>query len=109
MNSCRIVIRLLVGSGLVMGAAGHGARAAESGSKPVLSTEATEALARAESGVALATAKKALWTTAASALAQAQEAAKQQDNAAVMKYAAVAAEQASLGMAQVDGPLTSQH
>ncbi len=109
MNSCRIAIRLLVWSGLVMGVAGHGARAAESSSKPILSAEATEALARAESGVALATAKKALWTTAASALAQAQEAAKQQDNTAVMKYAAVATEQASLGMAQVDGPLTSQH
>lgn len=109
MNSRRIAIGLLVWSGLVMGTAGYGARAAEGDSKPVLSAEATEALAQAESSVALATARKALWTTAAGALAQAREAARQQDNAAVMKYAAVAGEQASLGMAQRDSPLTSQH
>lgn len=107
MNSNRIAIGLLMWSGL--GMAGHDARAAESDSKPVLSAEAAEALAQAESGVAQATAKKALWTTAINALAQATEAAKQQDNTAVMKYAAVAIEQASLGMAQLDFPLTSQH
>ncbi|MBN8770640.1 MAG: hypothetical protein J0I46_03680 [Thiobacillus sp.] len=109
MNSRRIAIGWLVWSGFVVGGLGYGVCAAENNRKPVLSAEATEALARAESSVDLATAKKALWTTAASALVQAQEAAKQQDDAAVMKYAAVANEQAALGMAQLDSPLTSQH
>jgi len=108
MNSRRIAIGLLVWGGLVMGTAGQGALAAEGDSRPALSAEAAEALARAESSVAQATARKALWTTATSAPAQAQEAARKADNAAVMEYAAVASEQASRGMAQLDSPLTNQ-
>lgn len=71
-----------------------------------LSAEAANALANAEFLVNMAKGKKALWTTAAGSLAQAQDAAKKHDSAAVIEHAKVASEQAFLGMAQNGYPLT---
>lgn len=71
-----------------------------------LSEEAGDALAKAEADVKAAQDKKALWTTALDALKQAKAAAAQYDSAAVIRYAKVASEQAKLGIAQTQYPLT---
>lgn len=71
----------------------------------VLSAEASGALANAVYLVDLAKSRKSLWTTAAGALEQAQQAARKNDSGAVIAHATVASEQAFLGMAQSDYPL----
>ena len=73
---------------------------------PQLTEEAAEALAGAETRIKQAKAQKSLWTSAEGALAQAQEAAKKGDSDAVLKFASRANEQAFLGMAQLNYPLT---
>lgn len=80
--------------------------AAENTSGAVLTVEAAKALSNAEFLVGMAKTKKSLWTTAAAALTQAQEAAKKQDSVGVITYSAVASEQAFLGLAQSGYPLT---
>jgi murein lipoprotein len=69
---------------------------------PEISAEAKTALALAEAEVAAAKAKFALWTTAAAALASARAAAQTGDSATVIRHAQFAAEQARLGLAQLD-------
>lgn len=71
-----------------------------------LSAEAAEALAKAEADVKAAQDQKALWTTALEALKLAKAAAAQYDSAAVVRYSRVASEQAKLGIAQTQYPLT---
>lgn len=73
--------------------------------KPALSDEASQALAKAEADIKEAKARKALWTTAESALKKAQEAAAKADSAATLKNAKAASELARLGIAQLSYPL----
>jgi len=75
--------------------------------KPQLTDEAKQALAQAEADVKAAQAKKALWTTAQDALKQARAAAEKYDSAAVVKHARTASEQAQLGIAQSQYPVTT--
>lgn len=85
-----------------------GAPLAQASERPsaAVSAEASRALANAAFLVDLAKSRKSLWTTAAASLAQAQEAARKNDSGAVVEHARVASEQAVLGMAQSDYPLT---
>ncbi len=106
MNVLRIAARMAVGGSLLLGGVlGSGVHAADDAANPSLTDEASLALANATSVVEKAKVKGALWTTATGALTQAQEAAKKQDSAAVIQHAAVASEQAFLGMAQLGYPL----
>lgn len=106
MNVMQIAARMAVGGSLLLGGAlGSGAHAADDAANPSLTDEASLALANATSIVEKAKDKGALWTTATGALTLAQDAAKQKDSAAVVRHAAVASEQASLGMAQLEYPL----
>lgn len=109
MNVFRGAVRLLAAASVVIGATGPAAYAAEDAAGAALTTDAAQALAKAVSAVDLAKSKGGLWTTAVGALTQAQEAAKKQDSAAVIKHAAVASEQASLGIGQLGYPLTVDH
>jgi hypothetical protein len=70
-----------------------------------LTAEAQQALAQAEANVREAESKKSLWTTALDALKLARDAAAKGDNAAVVKYAQTASEQALLGVEQTRYPL----
>lgn len=88
-----------------LGPASPVVHAAEHASRAALTVEAAKALTNAEFLVGMAKNKKSLWTTAASALSQAQDAARKQDSDAVIRYAAVASEQAFLGLAQSGYPL----
>jgi hypothetical protein len=63
------------------------------------------ALTDAQSEVAAATARKALWTTAADALKEAQAAFHQGDYVAASRTAHTAIEQARLGIAQTQYPI----
>lgn len=109
MKAIQNVVRMMAGGIFLLGGAvGSGVHAAENAAGS-LTADAAQALANAVFVVDLAKSKSALWTTAAGALAQAQEAAKKQDSAAVIKHAAVASEQAFLGMAQLGYPLTADH
>ncbi|WP_296753033.1 hypothetical protein [Thiobacillus sp.] len=109
MNVFRVAVRILAAGSVLLGVAGPAAHAAENAAGAALTADAAQALANAVFVVDLAKSKSALWTTAAGALAQAQDAAKKQDSAAVIKYAATASEQAFLGMAQLGYPLTVDH
>lgn len=75
---------------------------------PTISAEAKAALTQAEADVKTAKAKFALWTTAATALKAAQEAAKAGDSAGVISQAAYASGQVKLGLAQLSYPTTEQ-
>lgn len=103
------VARALGGGILLLAVAGSGVHAADDGAATALTAEAIWALSNAEAAVALAKRNGVLWTTAAAALAQAQEAAKKQDSAAVIAHAATASEHASLGMGQLAYPLMGAH
>ncbi len=94
---------------LLLGVTASGAHAAGEGADTTLTAEAAWALSNAETAVALAKSNGVLWTTAAAALGQAQEAAKKQDSAAVIVHAATASEQASLGMGQLAYPLMGRY
>ena len=107
MNVFRGAVRMLAAGSMLLGVTG--AHAAENAAGAALTADAAQALSNAVFVVDMAKSKRALWTTAAGALAQAQEAAKKQDSAAVIKHAAVASEQAFLGMAQLGYPLTVDH
>lgn len=107
MKVFRVAIRMMVGS-LLLGAAAPGVHAAESAAEATLSAEASQALSNAEFMVSMAKKQNALWTSASDALAQAQTAAKKQDSAAVIKSAAVASEQAFLGLSQMGYPLVKE-
>jgi murein lipoprotein len=72
----------------------------------MISEAAQQALSQAEADVKNAKAKFALWTTAEAALAEAQEAAKTGDSAAVLKHAKYASSQAALGIGQLAYPTT---
>lgn len=99
-------VRMMAGVIFLLGGAmGSGVHAAENPAQAALTPEASEALSNAVFVVAMAKGKGALWTTAAGALAEAQDAAKKQDSGAVSRYASVASEQAFLGMAQLGYPL----
>ena len=76
---------------------------------PTLSAEAAAALASAENAVNLAQQRKALWTTAQSALNEARAAAKKGDSVTVSSQSAIAVEQAFLGLSQVGYPLVGEH
>ena len=89
---------------LALGIAATSASASENAAGAGLTPDAQHALAGAESAVDLARSKRALWTTAIAALAEAQAAAKKQDSDAVVKHAATASEQAFLGLAQIGYP-----
>ncbi|WP_018076740.1 hypothetical protein [Thiobacillus denitrificans] len=108
MNVFRVAVRIVAAGSVLLGIAGP-AYAAENAAGAALTTDAAQALSNAVFVVDLAKGKGALWTTAAGALTQAQEAAKKQDSAAVIKHAAAASEQAFLGMAQLGYPLTVDH
>ncbi|MEW5787468.1 MAG: hypothetical protein AB1899_06400 [Pseudomonadota bacterium] len=82
--------------------------AAAAPAAPTISDEAKQALTQAEADVKSAKSKFALWTTAETALKQAQEAAKAGDSAAVVKQAKKASEQAQFGIAQLSYPSTEQ-
>jgi len=73
---------------------------------PMISEEARDALARAEADVAAAQARFALWTSAATALKNAQEAAKAGDSNGVIQHARYATEQVRGGMEQLSYPAT---
>ncbi len=75
--------------------------------KQQLSDQAKQALAQAEADVKAAQEKKGLWTTAMDSLKKAREAAKKFDSAAVIKNAKEASEDAKLGIAQTQYPLTT--
>lgn len=105
MNTFRVVIRTLAAASVVLGVAGP----VQAADNTALQAEAAQALSNSVFVVGMAKSKGGLWTSAAGALAQAQEAAKKQDAAAVIKHAAVASEQAFLGMAQLGYPLTIDH
>ena len=103
MDVLQIVVRLVTGGSLLVGGVmGPAAQAAENAA---LTADASQALSNAVFVVDMAKSRGALWTTATGALTQAQEAAKKQDSAAVIQHAAVASEQAFLGMAQLGYPL----
>lgn len=94
--------QLAVAGSLLLGIAAPAAHASD-GTR--LSADAQQALAGAESAVDLARSRYALWTTADAALAEARAAAKKQDDAAVVKHAGAASEQAFLGLAQIGYPV----
>ena len=94
----------VVSLALGMAATSASASASENAAGAGLTPDAQQALAGAESAVDLARSKRALWTTAIAALAEAQAAAKKQDSDAVVKHAATASEQAFLGLAQIGYP-----
>lgn len=103
MDVLQIVARVVIGGSLLVGGAmGSAAQAADDAA---LTADASQALSNAVFVVDMAKNRGALWTTATGALTQAQEAAKKQDSAAVIQHAAVASEQAFLGMAQLGYPL----
>jgi|GEM_PF-4663147 hypothetical protein len=106
MKVIRNAVWMLAGGIFLLGITGPVAHAAENASGAALTVEAAKALSNAEFLVGMAKNKKSLWTTAAGALTQAQEAAKKQDSEAVIRYSAVASEQAFLGLAQSGYPLT---
>ncbi|HEY9097808.1 MAG TPA: hypothetical protein VIN38_02960 [Thiobacillus sp.] len=106
MKVIRNVVRMMAGGVFLLGITGPIVHAAENTSGAALTIDAAEALSNAEFLVGMAKSKKSLWTTAAGALTQAQEAAKKQDSEAVIRHSAVASEQAFLGMAQSGYPLT---
>lgn len=84
------------------------AEAPKEPAKPGISEEAQKALTQAEADVKTAKSKFALWTTAETALKQAQEAAKAGDSAAVLKQSAYASSQVQAGLAQLTYPSTEQ-
>ena len=106
MKVIRNATRMMAGGLFLLGVTGPVAHAAENAAGAALTVEAAKALSNAEFIVSMAKNKKSLWTTAAGALTQAQEAAKKQDSEAVIRYSAVASEQAFLGLAQSGYPLT---
>lgn len=99
------VARFAAAMSLLLGIAAMPASASENAAGAGLTPDAQQALAGAESAVDLAKRKRALWTTALAALVEARAAAKKQDSGAVVKYAAVASEQAFLGLAQIGYPV----
>lgn len=66
--------------------------------------QARAAVAQAEAAVQAAAERRALWTTAQDALRSAQEALARRDYAAAQQFARFAAEQARLGIQQLDYP-----
>lgn len=105
MKTSRKAMRALGGGILLLGVAGPAAHAAENAGDWESTVDPAEALSDAVSAVGVAKRTGFLWTTAADALDRAQEAAKKQDRAAMIRHAAVAIEQASLGLAQREYPL----
>ena len=65
---------------------------------------AIAAVAAARSAVEAAAQKRALWTTAQEALKQAEEALARHDYATAERFARLAAEQARLGIGQLEYP-----
>lgn len=104
MKASRKAMQALGGGMLLLGVAGPAVHAAENAANLGLTDDPSEALSDAVSAVGAAKRTGFLWTTAADALVQAQEAAKRQDSAAVIRHAAVAIEHASLGLAQREYP-----
>jgi len=74
--------------------------------KAALSDAAQQALDKATADVKTAKAKFALWTTADKAFKDAQEAAKTNDSAAVIKQAKFVSDQVERGIAQLSYPST---
>ena len=105
MKRLDLAARMAATLSLLLGIAATPASASENAAGAGLTPDAQQALAGAESAVELARSKRALWTTAIAALAEAQAAAKKQDSAAVVKHAATANEQAFLGLAQIGYPV----
>lgn len=101
------VARMAGAVSLALGIATTPTSASENSAGAGLTPDAQQALAGAESAVDLARSKRALWTTAIAALAEAQAAAKKQDSDAVVKHAATASEQAFLGLAQICYPMST--
>ena len=104
------LIPLAILCGLLLGGCqGSGAvkpeATASAATKPAISEEARQALAKAEADIDEARARNALWTTAESALKKAQEAAAKADSAATLKHSKTASELARLGIAQLNYPL----
>ncbi len=74
--------------------------------KPALNAAAQQVLHQAQDDVQAARARFALWTSAASALRMAQDAALAGNNDVVIRQAAFASSQAALGIAQLSYPTT---
>jgi uncharacterized protein YceK len=74
--------------------------------KPTLGIDAQAALAQAQASVAAAKAKNALWTKTADALKAAEAAAKDVNDAAVIKNAKFATETAQISIDQLNLPTT---
>lgn len=106
MKAIQSVAQMMAGGLFLLVVTGPIAHSADNAASAALTVEAAKALSNAEFIVSMAKNKKSLWTTAAGALTQAQDAAKKQDSEAVIRYSAVASEQAFLGLAQSDYPLT---
>jgi len=75
-------------------------------SRQALAGDARAAIAEAEKAVAAARARNALWTTADEALRNARRALEGGDEGTAAEQARVAADQAALGIAQKQYPLT---
>jgi hypothetical protein len=81
--------------------------AAVSAADPEAADQARTAIAAAEKALAQAAAERALWTSAEEALRRARSALEAGDTDTARKLAATATEQARLGLAQKQYPLTS--
>lgn len=73
-----------------------------------ISAEAADLLMQAETDVANAQAKFALWTSAETALAAAHAAAQRDDSAETIRQARIASDQTRLGIEQLDYPSTER-
>lgn len=90
-------------AGLYNNQPGGAPKSAESG-KGAISAEAQAALKDAQADVKMAKSKNALWTTAADALKDAEEAAKKGDSATVIKESAEVRKLVRLSIAQLNYP-----
>lgn len=81
---------------------------AETATPKAISAEAASLLAQAETDIAYARAKFALWTTAENALTAARDAAARGDSAETIRHAQFATDQVKLGIKQLDYPSTER-
>ena len=96
----------IVGLAGCQGGAAVKSEAPTQAAKPSISPEASQALSQAEADVKSAHAQKALWVPAEAALNDAKKAAEKGDSAAVIKLSKTASDEAKLGIAQLQYPIT---
>ncbi len=98
-----IIVAFACSALLACAHAGDGGPGGASASGPGAEQARREVL-RAQQAVQAAAEKRALWTTAQEALAEAEAALARGDHAAAVRASRVAAEQAQLGIEQLDYP-----